>query len=97
MVVFGFYFLKFEECFDFAKTCSERANLQLKLYVKPARLNCQKDSVFIRIIKLWNQSRRDVVEADNLQRFKSKLKLHLSVIVIKDLNFKFSCDFTVLV
>ena len=37
------------------------------------------------------------MEADNLQRFKSKLKLHLNVIVIKDLNFKFSCDFTVLV
>jgi len=34
---------------------------------------------WIIIVKLWNQLPRVVVEADNLQRFKSKLKLYLNV------------------
>ena len=34
---------------------------------------------WIIMVKLWNELPRDVVEADNLQRFKSKLKLYLNV------------------
>ena len=32
---------------------------------------------WIVIAKLWNELQRDVVEADNLERFKSKLKLYV--------------------
>ena len=62
-----------------ATTRSTRANHQYKLYVKPARLNCYKNSFFIRIVKLWNELPRNIVEADNLQHFKSKLKLYLNI------------------
>ena len=34
---------------------------------------------WIIIVKLWSELPKDVVEADNLQRFKSKLKLYLNV------------------
>ena len=34
---------------------------------------------WIMIVKLWSELPRDVVEADNLQRFKYKLKLYLNV------------------
>ena len=78
-IVSGFYHLKFEELFDLATTQSTRANHQYKLYVKPARLNCYKNSFFIRIVKLWNKLPRNIVEADNLQHFKSKLKLYLNI------------------
>lgn len=56
-----------------------RTNHQYKLYVKPARLNCYKHSFFIRIVKLWNELPRNIVEADNLQHFKSQLKLYLNI------------------
>ena len=78
-IVFGFYHLKFEDFFDLATTQSTRANHQYKLYVKPARLNCYKNSFFIRIVKLWNELPRNIVEADNLQHFKFKLKLNLNI------------------
>ena len=31
------------------------------------------------VVKLWNNLPRDKVEADNLQLFKSKLKLYLNI------------------
>ena len=58
---------------------STRGNHQYKLYVKPARLNCYKHSVFVRIVKLWNELPGDIVEADSFQHFKSKLKLYLTI------------------
>jgi len=54
---FGLYHLKF------ATRCT-RANHSYKLYVKPARLNCYKHSIFIGIVKLWKNLPRDLVEAD---------------------------------
>ena len=78
-IVFGFYHLDFGTFFDFATTRCTRANHQYKLYVKPARLNCYKHSFFIRIVKLWNELPRNIVEADNLQHFKSQLKLYLNI------------------
>ena len=55
------------------------ANHQYKLYIKPARLNCYKNSFFIRIVKLWNELPGDIVEADSFQHFKSKLKSYLNI------------------
>ena len=49
------------------------------LYIKPARLNCYKNSFFIRIVKLWNELPGDIVEADSFQHFKSKLKSYLNI------------------
>ena len=34
---------------------------------------------FVRISKQWNELPRDIVEADSLQHFKSKLKLYLTI------------------
>ena len=59
--------MKFEDFFDFATTLSMRANHEFKLYVKPARLNCNKHYFFIRIVKLWNELPGDIVEADSFQ------------------------------
>ena len=60
-------------------TKSTRAKHPYKLYVKPARLNCYKNSFFIRIFKRWNSLPRDIVEAESLQLFKSKLKSHMNI------------------
>jgi len=38
-------------------------------YIKPAKLNCYKHSFFIRIVKLWNNLPRDLVEAHSFQLF----------------------------
>lgn len=78
-IVFGFYHLNFEDFFDIATIRSTRANHQYKLYIKPARLNCYKNSFFIRIVKLWNELPGDIVEADSFQHFKSKLKSYLNI------------------
>lgn len=78
-IVFGFYHLNFEDFFDIATIRSTRANHQYKLYFKPARLNCYKNSFFIRIVKLWNELPGDIVEADSFQHFKSKLKSYLDI------------------
>ena len=69
----------FEDFFDIATIRSTRANHQYKLYIKPARLNCYKNSFFIRIVKLWNELPGDIVEADSFQHFKSKLKSYLNI------------------
>ena len=74
-LVFGYYHLKFEDYFELATSKSTRANHSYKLFIKPARLNCYKHSFFIRIIKLWNDLPKDIVEAGSFQSFKAKLKL----------------------
>ena len=43
-------------------------------YIKLARLNCYKHYFLIRIVKLWNNLPRDLVEAESFQIFKSNLK-----------------------
>ena len=78
-IVFSCYHLKFEDVFEFTTTKSTRAKHPYKLYVKPARLNCYKNSFFIRIVKHWNSLPRDIVEAQSLQLFKSKLKSHMNI------------------
>ena len=78
-IVFSCYHLKFEDFFEFTMTKSTRAKHPYKLYVKPARLNCYKNSFFIRIVKHWNSLPRDIVEAESLQLFKSKLKLYMNI------------------
>ena len=76
-IIFGYYHLKFEDFFKFASVKSTRANHSYKRYVNPARVNCYKHSFFIRIIRIWNDLPGDLVEADSLQLFKSKLQRHL--------------------
>ena len=76
-LVFGHYHLKFEDYFELATAKSMRANHSYKLFIKPARLNCDKHSFFIRIIKLWNDLPKDIVEAGSFHSFKAKLKLYL--------------------
>ena len=46
------------------------------LFINPARLNCSINILFsIRIIKLWNDLPKDIVEAGS---FQSSLKLYLN-------------------
>ena len=59
--------------------CASFCKTVYKLYVKPARLNCNKHSFFVRIVKLWNELLADIVEADSFQHFKSKLKMFLNI------------------
>ena len=47
---------------------------------------------WIMFVKSWNELSRDVVEADILQRFLSKLKIQLQ---LRILILKFIFDFTV--
>ena len=42
-------------------------------------LEQKEHSFFVRIIKLWNELPRDIVEADSFQHFKSKLKSYLNI------------------
>ena len=70
-LVFGYYHLKFEDYFELATAKSTRANHSYKLFIKPARLYYYKHSFFIRIIKLWNDLPKDIVEAGSFQSFKA--------------------------
>ena len=70
--VFGYYHLNFYDFFEFSKVGSTRANHPFKLFVKSARLDRYKYSVFIRIVSKWNDLPRDIVEAESLHHFKNK-------------------------
>ena len=73
----SYHLKKFKDLFEFATTKSTRANHLYKLYVKPTKLNCLKPcSFFVRIVKLWNNLQRDIVQVVSLQLFKSTLKFH---------------------
>ena len=78
-IVFGLGILDFHDFFEFTKVRSTRANHSFKLYVKAARINCYKFSFFVRVVKMWNNLPKDIVEADGFRSFKQKLKVHLGV------------------
>ena len=71
--------INFSDYFEFSKLSSTRSNHKFKLYVKPARVNCYKHSLFIRIVKLWNSLPTETVEAADIGAFKRNLRLHLGI------------------
>ena len=71
-IVFGKNKLNFDDLCELTKCNSTRANHSYKPYVKPA-------SVPIRIVRDWNSLPGSIVEAGNLNRFKSALKRFLKI------------------
>ena len=71
-IVFGKNKLNFDDLCELTKCNSTRANHPYKPYVKPA-------SVPIRIVRDWNSLPGSIVEAGNLNRFKSALKRFLKI------------------
>ena len=78
-IVFGLSHLDFQEFFEFTKVRSTRANHSYKLYFKSSRINCFKNSFFIRVVSDWNNLPKHVVEAETLELFKLKLKIFLKL------------------
>jgi hypothetical protein len=77
--VFDLNGVKFNEVFEFKKSQKTRANHKYSLYIKLGRINCYKNSFFIRIVSAWNSLPQHVVEAGSLAVFKSELKRHLNI------------------
>ena len=82
--MFGFYLLKLEDFFDFTTTRSTRANHQYKLYVEPASLNRYKHSFFIKIVKVWNELPRNLVEIIQMYRCITHTKRKKKYLLIVD-------------
>ena len=78
-IVFGLSHLDFQEFFEFTKERSTRANHSYKLYFKSSRINCFKNSFFIRVVSDWNNLPKHVVEAGTLELFKLRLKIFLKL------------------
>ena len=78
-IVFGLSHLDFQKFFEFAKVHSTRANHSYKLFLKSSKINCFKQSFFIRVVSDWNSLSKDIVEAGTLELFKSRLKLFLKL------------------
>ena len=78
-IVFGLSHLDFQEFFEFAKVHSTRANHSYKLFLKSSKINCFKQSFFIRVVSDWNSLSKVIVEAGTLELFKSRLKSFLKL------------------
>ena len=78
-IVFGLSHLDFQELFEFAKVHSTRANHSYKLFLKSSKINCFKQSFFIRVVSDWNSLSKVIVEAGTLELFKSRLKSFLKL------------------
>lgn len=77
--VFNLNGIKFKEVLNYKHLNKTRANHKFSLYTKLSKINCYKNSFFVRIIKLWNSLPSKVVEAINFKSFKGQLRLHLNL------------------
>lgn len=77
--VFNLNGITFDEIFEYKHIKKTRANHKYTLYTKLPRINCYKHSFFVRIINQWNTLPSNVVEVDNLRKFKSQLMLHMDL------------------
>ena len=77
-LVFGLNSLCFRDFFEFASKRT-RSNHKYKLQVKSANCNCYKYSFFVKIIREWNDLPANVVEVENLRRFKIALKSYMCI------------------
>jgi hypothetical protein len=77
--VFGLNGISFAEVFEYKQYRATRTNHAYTLYPKRPRINCFKHSFFVRIISLWNNLPRSVVEVYNIKNFKNNLKLHMKL------------------
>ena len=64
--------------FTFASNFRQlRSNHRYKLKSVMAKLNSYKYSVFVRVIPIWNSLPEYVAEAESLNAFKERLRIHL--------------------
>ena len=73
--------ITFDKFFIFVSVRSTRANHSYKLYVNPERVNSYKHSFFICMIRIWSNSPRDFMEADNLQLFNPNLGIICYILI----------------
>ena len=69
----------FDEIFEYKHSTRTRANHKYTLYTKLPRLDCYKHSFFVRIVKEWNALPSQVVEVDNVSKFKCALRTHMNM------------------
>ena len=65
--------------FELTKCNRTRANHDYKLYVKVTIINCYKYSFFIRIVNVWNNLPKDVVDAGSLTLFCDRLRIYMNI------------------
>ena len=73
--------ITFDKFFIFVSVRSTRANHSYKLYVNPERVHSYKHSFFICMIRIWSDSPRDFMEADNLQLFNPNLGIICYILI----------------
>ena len=74
-IVFGLSHLDFQEFFEFARELITLINF----FFKSSKINCFKHSFFIRVESDGNSLSKDIVEAETLELFKSRLKSFLKL------------------
>ena len=81
-IVFNLNGLKFNDYFELCRNTKSRSNHPYKLQTKLAKLNCYKNSFFVRIIKPWNDLPINVFnfrDSPNVSKFKLRLKNHMNI------------------
>ena len=81
-IVFNLNGLNFSDYFELCRNTQSRSNHPYKLQTKLAKLNCYKNSFFVRIIKHWNDLPINVFnfrDCPNVSKFKLRLKNHMNV------------------
>ena len=74
--------LAYSDYFELCRNTKSRSNHPYKLQTKLAKLNCYKNSFFVRIIKHWNDLPINVFnfrDCPNVSKFKLRLKNHMNV------------------
>ena len=77
--VFNLNGIIFDEIFEYKHSTRTRANHKYALYTKLPRIDCYKHSFFVRIVKEWNALPSQVVEVDNVSKFKCLLRSHMNL------------------
>ena len=81
-IVFNLNGLNFSDYFELCRNTKSRSNHPYKLQTKLAKLNCYKNSFFVRIIKPWNDLPINVFnfrDSPNVSKFKLRLKNHMNI------------------
>ena len=76
-IVFNLNGLNFRDYFELCINTKSRSNHPYKLQTKLAKLNCYKNSFFVRIIKPWNDLPINVFnfrDSPNVSKFKIKIE-----------------------
>ena len=81
-IVFNLNGLNFSDYFELCRNTKSRSNHPYRLQTKLAKLNCYKNSFFVRIIKTWNDLPINVFnfrDSPNVSKFKLRLKNHMNI------------------